>query len=216
MAEKGAPAAPPAATVLGFDGRVEPFWLGYAERRSRLGFFERWREKRRLGRIAAEVGRAAGAPEGWDRRAGACACNLRVARMGLIKEFKNYVAGAVDPETLKGWPHVHALRDRPCYMVPMDFDQPFKAGGGGGEEPVPVASAVRVRAELAAVDERLRISETFAIKKMVDFLDATERDIGVYERKLGTSEGFWAKFAYVLLRKLADVSAEKNLPAILR
>ena len=208
--------APKAATarlltgVIGFEGRVEPLWLSYADRRADLGFFERWREKRRLRRIAGSVRRAAGAPAGWDRQAGGCACNLKVARMGLVKELKNFVQGTVEA------PHLQALRDRPCYLAPFDFAQPLRVDPGGGEEPVPVASATRVRAELAQVNEKLRIDETFAIKKMVDFLDATERDIEVYEKRLGMVDGFWAKFAYVLLRKLADASAEKNLPAVLR
>jgi hypothetical protein len=210
MAQKGAAATEPRTAVLGFDARVEPLWLGYAERRAELGFFERWRERRRLGRIARAAGRAAGSAEGWDRTAGACVCNLRVARMGLVKELKNHVRESGD------WPHLQALRDRPCYLVPLDFARPLNVDPGGGGEPLPVASAVRVKAELAALNERFRIDETFAIKKMVDFLDATERDIEVYERKLGTSEGFWAKFAYVLLKKLADTSAEKGLPAILK
>jgi hypothetical protein len=45
-------------------------------------------------------------------------------------------------------------------------------------------------------------------------MDATERDIAIYEQRLGSQDGFWPKFAYVLIRKLADVSAEKKLPAI--
>jgi hypothetical protein len=198
------------AGVLGFEGRVEPLWLSYAERRADLGFFERWRENRRLKRIAASVRRASGAPPGWDRQAGGCACNLKVARMGLVKELKNFVQGAVEA------PHLQALRDRPCYLAPFEFAAPLRVDPGGGEEPVPVASAPRLRAELAEVNQKLRIDETFAIKKMVDFLDATEADIGIYEKRFGTAEGFWAKFAYVLLRKLSDASAEKKLPAVLR
>jgi hypothetical protein len=55
---------------------------------------------------------------------------------------------------------------------------------------------------------------TFAIKKMVDYMDATDRDIAIYEQRLGSHEGFWPKFAYVLIKKLADASVAKNLPAI--
>jgi len=73
---------------------------------------------------------------------------------------------------------------------------------------------VRVRAELGEINDRLHIDETFALKKMVDYLDATERDIALYESRLGTSEGFWAKFSYVLLKKLMDVSVEKKLPVL--
>jgi hypothetical protein len=69
--------------------------------------------------------------------------------------------------------------------------------------------------ELAQVNKKFRIDETFALKKMVDFMDATDRDISIYEQRLGSQDGFWPKFAYVLLKKLADVSAQKGLPAIL-
>jgi hypothetical protein len=69
--------------------------------------------------------------------------------------------------------------------------------------------------ELSQINKKFRINETFAIKKMVDFMDATERDIGIYEQRLGSQDGFWPKFAYVLMKKLADVSVEKKLPAIL-
>ena len=77
-----------------------------------------------------------------------------------------------------------------------------------------MASAVGVREELAAINKQFRIDDTFAIKKMVDYMDATERDIAIYEQRLGSQDGFWPKFAYVLIKKLADVSVEKKLPAI--
>jgi hypothetical protein len=99
-------------------------------------------------------------------------------------------------------------------MVPVAFTRPFSVEQSGGDETIPVASAVGVRDELAAVNRKFRIDETFAIKKMVDYMDATDRDISIYEQRLGSQEGFWPRFAYVLLRKLADVSVEKKLPAI--
>ena len=183
-----------------------------------MGFFERRRERGRLQRIVKSinlqvVGQKAN-PDGWESQDGGCICNLRVAKMGLVRELKSWI-GTGHETAPSEWPHLHALRDRPCMLVPRIFGAPISVDPGGGEEAIPVASAVRVRAELGEINDRFRIDETFALKKMVDFLDATERDISIYESKLGTSEGFWAKFSYVLLKKLVDVSVEKNLPVLL-
>jgi hypothetical protein len=184
-----------------------------------MGFFERWREKRRLRRVAdainAALAAAGAAPEGWEERSGGCVCNLRVARMGLVTELKSYLKGAVDTESLRAWSHLQALRDGGCYIVPHDLARPVAVSPTSGEDTVAVASAVRLLGELDAVDDRLRIKESFALKKMVDYLDATESDIAAYESRFGTTEGFWAKFAFVLVRKLAEASLKHKLPAIL-
>ncbi len=203
---------------VGFNARVEPLWHTYRRMEPRWGFFDRRRERKRLERIveAVNAGIRAGGSElvAWDGAQGECVCNLRVARMGLVREFKNYAALAADGKGAEAWPHLFALRDRPCLLLPADFPKPLTVDPGGDEEPFPVSSSARARAELAEVNRRLRIDETFAIRKMVDYMDATERDIEIYEKRLGTSEGFWAKFAYVLLKKLADVSQERRLPVL--
>jgi len=134
--------------------------------------------------------------------------------MGLIKELKNWLKVGLDGQAEARWPHLHVLRDRPCLMVPVPFTRPISADPGGGEEAFPVASATAICEELAAINKKFRIDETFALKKMVDFMDAKERDISIYEQRLGSQDGFWPKFAYVLIKKLADVSVEKKLPAI--
>jgi hypothetical protein len=206
------------AADVGFNARVEPFWHTYRRMESRWGFFERRRERKRLERVVEVVNggiRSAGSqPAGWDAGEGDCVCNLRVARMGLIREFKNYAGLAADGKGAETWPHLFALRDRPCLLVPAEFPRPITVQPAGDEEPFPVSSVLKAKEELADVNGRLRIDETFAIRKMVDYMDATERDIEIYEKRLGTSEGFWAKFAYVLLRKLTDVSSEKRLPVL--
>jgi len=107
-----------------------------------------------------------------------------------------------------------ALRDRACYLLPHDFAKPMTVSPGSGEDTFPVLSAAAALRELDEVNRRLRIDETFALKKMVDFLDAAEKDIQLYESRFGSQEGFWPRFAYVLARKLADVSVQRGLPAI--
>ena len=201
----------------GFNARVESFWLTFSKLGPKMGFFERRRERGRLERIVKSINLQLvgqkGDAEGWDEQEGACVCNLRVAKMGLVRELKTWLAAGLETAPAE-WPHLHALRDRPCMLLPVTFGAPISVEPGGGEETIPVASAVRARAELGEINDRFRIDETFALKKMVDFLDATERDISLYESRLGTSEGFWAKFSYVLLKKLMDVSVEKKLPVL--
>ena len=203
---------------VGFNARVEPVWHTFNQMESSLGFFDRRRERKKvehvLDSIQTAVAGQKGNPAGWDKTPGECVCHLRVAKMGLIKELKTWLKIGLDGAAEANWPHLHMLRDRPCLMVPVPFTRPFSAEAAGGEEPIPVASSVSVREELAAINMKFRIDETFAIRKMVDYLDATERDIAIYEQRLGSQDGFWPKFAYVLIKKLADVSVEKKLPAI--
>lgn len=203
---------------VGFDARVEPVWHTFNRMEASLGFFDRRRERKKVEHVLGSVNTAIvgqkGNPGGWEKTPGDRVCHLRVAKMGLVKEFKNWLKIGLDGAAEARWPHLHVLRDRPCMMIPVRFTRPVFADPGGGEELLPVASAPGVRDELAAINKEFRIDDTFAIRKMVDYMDATERDIAIYEQRLGSQEGFWPKFAYVLLKKLADVSVEKKLPAI--
>lgn len=195
---------------VGFNARVEPFWYAFERRRAKMGFFERWREKRRLRRIATAIHRGLGAGDAsWETKAGKCVCNLRVARTGLVAELQAFLRENA-PEEHADWRHVMAQKDRGSYVLPFEFDAPFAIECGA------VTSAPKLVAELAAVNRALKIDETFALSKIrkIDYLDATEKDIAVYESKFGTVEGFWAKFTYVLLTKIAAMSVEHRLPAM--
>ncbi|HZE98764.1 MAG TPA: hypothetical protein VE981_17255 [Planctomycetota bacterium] len=203
---------------VGFNARVEPVWHTFSQIEATLGFFDRRRERKKVERVIDGVNTAIvgqkGTPAGWEKAPGACICHLRVAKMGLVRELKTWLKIGLDGQAEGRWPHLHVLRDRPCMLVPARFSVPLSIDPGGGDEALPVASAPWVLEELAAINKKFRIDDTFAIKKMVDFMDATDRDISIYEQRLGAQEGFWPKFAYVLLKKLADVSVEKTLPAI--
>jgi hypothetical protein len=203
---------------VGFNARVEPVWHTYGQMEASLGFFDRRRERKKVEHILDSINTAIvgqkGNPAEWEKTPGDCICHLRVAKMGLVKELKTWLKIGLDGTAEAKWPHLHALRDRPCMMVPVPFTRPISADPAGGDELMPVASSVGVREELIAVNKKFRIDDSFAIKKMVDYMDATERDIAIYEQRLGSQDGFWPKFAYVLLKKLADVSVERKLPAI--
>jgi len=199
------------ARDIGFNARVEPYWHSFERLRHRLGFFERWREKRRLKRIAVAIRTQLGDGDWLDLR-GECVCNLRVAKIGLVAEFQEYLRTHAPAERLTAWKHLMAQRDRNAYMLPVEFREPFSVN----PSEVSVTSAARMAEELKAVNDLFHIDETFALAKArkVDYLDATERDISSFESRFGSLEGFWAKFAYVLLRKLSETSVEKGMPAI--
>ncbi len=203
---------------VGFNARVEPVWHTFSQIEATLGFFDRRRERKKVERVVEVVNSGIvgqkGNPAGWEKATGDCVCHLRVAKMGLVRELKTWLKIGMDGQAEGRWPHLHVLRDRPCMMVPVRFSVPISADQGGDAEALPIASAPWVLEELAAINKKFRIDDTFAIKKMVDYMDATDRDIAIYEQRLGSHEGFWPKFAYVLIKKLADVSAAKNLPAI--
>jgi hypothetical protein len=203
----------------GFDARVEPLWHAYDGVRRGLGFFERWGERARVKGVARDVNagivRQKGNPGGWDRTGGERVCALKVARMGLVRELKTWLKNATEGASERRWPHLSVLRDRPCLLVPPAFALPFQVMPRGAEESLPVASAAGLAAELSEINGEFRVDETFAIRKMVDFMDAKDAEIAGFEKRCGTQEGFWAKFSFVLLRKLAGASLEKGLPAFL-
>lgn len=198
------------ARNVGFNARVEPFWYSFDRLKQRMGFFERWREKRKLSKLVGTMLKAE-VDAAWLDRPGTCVCNLRVAKVGLLSEFQGFLRESAPSESSK-WTHLFAQRDRDSWMVPADFQEPFAAAPFPGS----ITSSKRIAEELAEVNRVLKIDETFALAKAkkVDYLDATERDISIYESRFGTIEGFWGKFTYVLLKKLADTSVQHQFPAI--
>lgn len=224
MAQPGGVGSQPETTFYrsrqhsGFDARVEPVWHTFSKIEAGLGFFDRRRERKKVEKVVEAVNTSIvgqkGDPADWDKAGGDCAAHLRVAKMGLVRELKTWLKIGLDGKAESLWPHLHTLRDRPCLLVPARFAVPFSADPASGEEALPVASSPWVLEELSQINKKFRIDETFALKKMVEFMDAKERDIAIYEQRLGSQDGFWPKFAYVLIKKLADVSVAKNLPAI--
>lgn len=203
---------------VGFNARVEPMWHTFVRLRSKRGFFENWREKRRMKNLIRKIDEKFGelrvAANGWDQAGGECVCNLRVAKMGLTAELKTHLEAAVGKETSAAWKHLASQRDSRAVALPLDFPEPFTVPLGRGSDNVLVTSSVRLAAELAEVNRKLRIEETFALARMskIDYIDASQRDISVYESKFASMNDFWPKFAYVLLKKLADKSVESKLP----
>ncbi len=205
---------------VGFNARVEPFWYTYERLAPRLGIVERWREKRRLRRVLAEidegVAKRGGEVPDWEAQTGGCVCNLRVAKGGLVWELQNCLQSLGGASAKKKWSHLMAHKDQTFYLLPEDFKEPFELEIIANGKPIGVGSSVQLARELDEVNQLLRVEETFALAKLkrVDFLDATEKDISLYEARLAFTDQFWPMFSYVMMRKLADTGNEKNLPVI--
>lgn len=205
---------------VGFNARVEPLWSVYEQLAPRMGFFRKLRERRRTKRLVSSIDTSlksmGTAPDGWSEKTGRCVCHLRVARMGLVSELKRTIKNFYEGDAASKWPHLMALRDGASMAIPQEFARPIEVSLGRRRSDAPaVASARRLQDELESVNERMGMDKMFRILRKVDFLDATERDISIYETRFGDEEGFWAKFAYALLRKLAGASLEHRLPVIL-
>lgn len=135
-----------------FEVRVEPLCLEYREWESGLGFFERRRAPRRGRGIVRSANDWLSAtrvdPGDRGRQEGGCVAHLRAARMGLIRLLKRYVEARTSPGALGECPHLEALRDRGCLILPPDLWLPFPLSPGKKERPLWVLSAPRLRAEL--------------------------------------------------------------------
>lgn len=226
MAETVSPATDAAAAQMPFDARVEGFWQPLKDPRHPLGFFESWRKKRRLTALLrtlnAGIAAQEAAPGAWDQKQADPICNLRIDRLGVLQDLRTFAAhqdnqsatevfeGAAESRFL----HLIKNRDRTSYYVPVDFAEPLMIHDPDTHEMIPVGSGPRLLRELALLNKTLRVQETFQIKKMVDFLQATSKDLARYEANFAHDPLFWVKFGFILLDKLARKSAESGLPIV--
>jgi hypothetical protein len=219
------PAAAPTGQMP-FDARVQPFWHALRDKENPLGFFEGWRRKRHLTALLRSVNAAVQAqgvePGAWDAKDGECVCNLRVDRLGVLQDLRTFAAQEDNQsatEVFNGnaesrFLHLIKNRDRASYYIPVDFAEPLMIHDAETREMVPVGSSLRLQRELGLLNKTLRVQETFQIKKMVDYLQATSKDISRYERNFANDPLFWVKFGYILLDKLVRKSVEAGLPII--
>ena len=205
-------------TNVGFNARVEPLWFTYHRLACKLGILARWRERRRIRRIVsranAQLKEQGVSPDSWDQASGECVSNLRVARMGLSAELHLFLRANTKEGDEANWKHLFAQRERDAIALPIDFPEPFTLSSG--PTTLQVTSSFRLRQELEQANTVLKIEKALALVKMskIDFIDANEKDISVYESRFSTLDGFWPKFAYVLFKKLADKSLETKFPIL--
>jgi hypothetical protein len=198
---------------LDFNARVEPIWHNIKKLRPKLGFIgyfkERFRVKRLVKAVNEGLQKQGVDPAGWDRREGDCVCNMRIEKLGAIHDLRNYARERLPSSPL---PHLLQHRDRNAIYLPLEFTQPFRISDKGRN--TAVGSAVNLHKELQAVEALLRAQETLDPQKMVPFMHADSKAIDMYESKMAHDPMFWAKFGYVVLKKLTDMSAKTQLPII--
>lgn len=203
---------------VGFNARVEPFWHTFRRLGPKMGFLARMKEKRRLKVLSSEIldglRRHSIDPGDWMEQEGDCACNLRVAKIGLAEDLRTFVREQVPRKIASNWKTLMVQRESDAVIVPVAFSTPFKIGASGRE--ILVTSAPRLRDNLEELNDRLGIEDSFDLAKIsrVDFFEAGTKEIAVYESRYSMMEDFWGQFSYVLYRKLSEKSVESGFPIL--
>ncbi|OHB74734.1 MAG: hypothetical protein A2Z34_05350 [Planctomycetes bacterium RBG_16_59_8] len=199
--------------TTGLDARVEPLGNVLDRAKESLGLLGSFREKRRWKKIVEKINERIRAMTGGsailrDDRRGEPVCHLKIARPEMFEALKAFAGTKGSFRQLAG------IREEGSWYLPVDFAEPFGVEGAGDGETLPVGSAVRLRDELVALNKFLRVEESFALKNMVDFMDAGEAEIAKFEKRLNADGDFWLKFGFVTLKKLADRSVEHRYPIV--
>lgn len=196
-----------------FDGRVESLGSLQEEIKKRFSLFALMREKKRWQKFIQDLNERlrplTGSPATLRAdQEGTRVCHHSIAREHLLDPLKAHTAG-------KGvHPHLDGIEEAGSLYLPVDFPEPFRMSRDKAAGDLLVGSSVRLQSELAALNKILRVEQTFAIRKMVDFFVADEKAIAAYEAKMGAAGDFRIKFGYVILRKLADMSVQHRYPLI--
>ncbi|MBI3097968.1 MAG: hypothetical protein HYY93_06945 [Planctomycetes bacterium] len=211
-----------------FDARVEPFWAELNANRPNYSTLELWRQKRRLTRIlklirAELAAQGVELPADWDKSEAPTACHIRIDKMGVFQEVRQYaneIQNPSQPDLLENrfepnsFMHVLRHRERQSYYLPVDFPEPFNIQPESGADLVPVASSIRAAEELDRMNRELKVESSFKIKGMKDFVEATEANIAQFESSFNSADRFWVKFGFLVLQRLVKQSVAHKLPVI--
>jgi hypothetical protein len=210
-----------------FDARVEPFWKGFLSRKDKMGVFEQRREKKRLQKVVDTVNaafQAEGLPQQkWDTETGEPVCHIRIDKLGVFQDLRRYAASLENKEAenvMQDWtvdtsfPHLLRHRERKSYYIPVGFAHPIKIEEEEKGNWTLVGSVLSLAAELGEINRNLKVQDSFQIKKMVDFLQVTEKDITKFESRTYEPEKFWLNFGFLVIQKLVRKAWEHELPII--
>lgn len=220
------PDHPPLTEKRAFDARIENPWNDDAVSQE-TRFFGLRKGRKKMEKLVENVSSAltaAGLEAPWwpEVKGAKPAAHIRIDRMGVLKDLKHYAAeleGSDVNEVMKGkhvptqFPNLLRHREKNSYYWPVDFVEPMWINVDG-EEPVPVGSSGGLLKELDKVNSVLKVEKTFRMQKMVDYMDADEREIAKIETYMDVSGKFWLKFGFLVMRKLAQKSVETNLPIV--
>lgn len=213
----GAADRKPTGGFSGFQARVEPIWLAYRLAKPKLGFWERIRERRavrrRIRAIRARLAEVGAPASGWDRAEGECVCNLRVSKLGLLQDLREYVSRHLNQPARNQIPHFLRHREWNAYYVPVDFEQPFSIRGEG-RDLIPIGSSIRLQDELGALDQIFRFGEMVSPDTLAPHVTVSESDIIRFDTTNEEHPEFWLCFGFSLLRKLCAESVKHGLPIV--
>lgn len=196
---------------LQFNARVEPIGFNVERIKRKLNLIQWAKERGRVRRIVEFVNdalRAQGiSPEDWDKVEGACVCNLRLERRGVLQDLQAYARDCFPDSSIV---HLYVARDKNAYFLPVDFPTPISVKDG--KSVVSVGSSVRLRAEMEILKPALQSDEFLDSRKMVDYFHASRKEVAKLDTKAHYDPQFWAKFGAVLVSKLVDVSLKNKMP----
>lgn len=203
----------------GFSARVEPIWRNVAQVRKQLGFLGHRKERNRIKRLVTAINDSlatAGVDAaGWDREEGECICHLRVERLGFLEDLRRFAREGLPTNVGRTLLHLLGSREKHALYLPADLERPLLVSDGATD--VPAGSSMRLAQELAVIDKYLQVEREFALARMAkaNFINASEKDLTSLESKAMFDPLFWAKFGYVVMKKLTEASIESKLPIIL-
>ncbi len=204
--------------TTGFNARVEPIWMHFDKTKDQRGMLGSFLEKRRVKGIISAIhdhlAAQRAAASDWDRDEGECVGNMKIAKMGLLQELRDAVGRRIPPRKMPQIEHFTRVRESNSFCIPVDFPQPFEVPGATSKEVIPICSSVRLAKELELVGEMLGVARKMNPAKMVPFMLMKEDDVAKADQKALSDVTFWPSFTFCILKKLADLSVEKNLPIV--
>ena len=203
-----------------FNGRVEPIWMHFSKTKGKRGMLGSFFEKRRVKALISAIhdnlaAQRANGGTNWDREDGECIANMKVDKMGFLQELRNAVSRKIPSSQMSRVEHFTRVREWNAFFIPIDFALPFDIPGANAKEVIPVGSSVRLLQELALIGEVLGAGKKMNVQKMPGFMQMKAEDVEKADQKAVHDATFWPVFSFCILKKLADLSVEKNLPIVL-
>jgi hypothetical protein len=203
-----------------FNGRVEPIWMHFSKTKDKRGMIGSFFEKRRVKSLISSIhdnlaAQRANGGTNWDREDGECIANMKVDKMGFLQELRSAVGRKIPPSQMARVEHFTRVREWNAFFLPVDFAQPFDVPGAIAKEVIPVGSSVRLLEELQLIGEILGAGKKMNVEKMPPFMQMKQEDVEKADQKAVHDPTFWPVFSFCILKKLADLSVQHNLPIVL-
>ena len=157
------------------------------------------------------------------RRKSNCIGHFRCDRLTLLQPLQEYACfldGTSIEEVVQenAWTaslHIVMLGQHDSLIVPFEFPVPYEVEVEGRAHRFVVASAPRLLAEFAVINEYVAVEKSFGVDDFGQFVNWSKQAMERYERQEGVGRRFWAKMAMVALRGVVSRAATEELAVIL-